>query len=622
MGSDFTPVDPPPSDNTDGSSLKRFAGHAGSLCPQRRPFPPPPTSALQYNCIEWPEMCVEDAESSNFFIMGDYGGITCGDVSMGRDPNGWTCKKGQGTYVKAADNTHDHGDRGRYMLPSDTHPQHLVAARMNERFTTSQPKYVINGGDNFYFGGLDIRCGVPMGELHDRTRLQFKHVFEKMYEGCDVPFFSVFGNHDFGGRHFNAGWDQEIAYTWAKNTTGRWIQPGFYWSHKVKYPAMGFDMEYFMFDSNKGDAKPTGQDAAHNICGSYNDGRATCAMSGGPSDRGSCHLWFDKLWKEQAEWLEARLKASSARWKVLVTHFPPDQFMRQYYKKLRYKFGVDLFIGSHRHSQEVHINDKRFGGLNWVVVGGGGGITSEWNPDESSRGRDQYGFMDVQLSKDAMTITMINERGTITHSSTIKPLVNTPEVMDDVYKAEKYAAGKASAWLRADEKAKEKRALADKATQEKEEADRAAQEKEEAEKEANVALAAAKIAAEAAAAAQDVAESIAKAKADLLRDKEAEGADPAELEQVAADKAAAEKRLGEKKEATKAAWRAVSDAEKESGKAHWEMIQATKTAGFKESNEKHALDAAAGAEEYAQNAEAEKKAAEAELASKKAALKI
>merc|ERR1712048_1348355 len=129
-------------------------------------------------------------------------------------------------------------------------------------------------------------------------------------------------------------------------------------------------------------------------------------------------------------------------------------------------------------------------------------------------------------------------------------------------------------------------------------------------------------AAEAAAAAQGVAENTAKEKADLLRDKESEGATPAELEQVAADKGVAEKVLNEKKEATKAAWRAVSDAEKESGKAHREMVQATKTAGFKESSEQHALFAAAGAEEYVKKAEAEKIAAEAELALKKAALKI
>merc|ERR1712232_1104627 len=143
---------------------------------------------------------------------------------------------------------------------------------------------------------------------------------------------------------------------------------------------------------------------------------------------------------------------------------------------------------------------------------------------------------------------------------------------------------------------------------------------EEAEKEANVALAATKTAAEAAAAAQDVAENTLKEKADLLRDKEAEGATPAELEQVAADKGAAEKLLNEKKEATKAAWRAVSDAEKESGRAHWEMVQATKTAGFKESSEQHALGAAAGAEEYVKKAEAEKIDAEAELAFKKSCI--
>ena len=69
------------------------------------------------------------------------------------------------------------------------------------------------------------------------------------------------------------------------------------------------------------------------------------------------------------------------------------------------------------------------------------------------------------------------------------------------------------------------------------------------------------------------------------------------MEQVAADKVAAENMLSEKKEAAKAAWQAVSGAEKESRKAHWEMLQATKTAGFKESNEQHALDAAAALRE-------------------------
>merc|ERR1712151_1057911 len=437
----------------------------------------------------------------------------------------------------------------------------------------------------------------------------------------DVPFFSVFGNHDFGGRHFNAGWDQEIAYTWAHNTTGRWIQPGFYWSQKVNYPSMDFSVEYFMFDSNKGDAKTVGQDASHNICGTYNDIRATCAMAGGPSNRGSCHLWFDKLWKEQSDWLETRLKASTARWKDLVTHFPPDQFMGQYYKNLRWKFGVDLFVGSHRHSQELHIDDRRFGGLNWVVVGGGGGITSEHYPDESARGRSQYGFLDIAVSRDAMTITMVSERGTVAHSSTIKPLVNTPEVLDGVYQAEKYAAGKATAWLKADVKAKQARAAADKATTEKEEAEKISQEKEDAEKEANAEVDAAKRNAEAALSVQEDAHAKLSAKKDLLKVKEAEGADPSELEKLAAEKAAADALVDQKKDAAKAAWKAVSEAEKLAGKAHYDMIQAAKTAGYSESSETRALEAAKGAEAYAQKALAEEDAAAQEAAAKRAALK-
>merc|ERR1712107_717094 len=77
---------------------------------------------------------------------------------------------------------------------------------------------------------------------------------------------------------------------------------------------------------------------------------------------------------------------------------------------------------------------------------------------------------------------MVNERGTVAHSSTIKPLVNTPEVLDSVYRAEKYAADKATAWYKASEKAKQARAAAEKATTEKEEAEKISQEKEDAER--------------------------------------------------------------------------------------------------------------------------------------------
>merc|ERR1712228_999813 len=81
-------------DYADGSSLKHhFRSYSTRACPARKHFPPVPTHPMQYNGIAWPDMCIEDREDSHVFIMGDYGGMTCGDhMTLGNhDPNGWAC---------------------------------------------------------------------------------------------------------------------------------------------------------------------------------------------------------------------------------------------------------------------------------------------------------------------------------------------------------------------------------------------------------------------------------------------------------------------------------------------------------------------------------------------------
>merc|ERR1712048_127289 len=100
------------------------------------------------------------------------------------------------------------------------------------------------------------------------------------------------------------------------------------------------------------------------------------------------------------------------------------------------------------------------------------GISSEFNPDESARGRHQYGFLDVSVSKDLMTVKMISERGQIMHSGTIKPLVNTPKEIEDVARTQKYVDGKIAALHKAIDAASGARSLAAKATEDREEADR------------------------------------------------------------------------------------------------------------------------------------------------------
>merc|ERR1712151_229644 len=68
---------------------------------------------------------------------------------------------------------------------------------------------------------------------------------------------------------------------------------------------------------------------------------------------------------------------------------------------------------------------------NWLIVGGGGGITSEFNPDDSPHGRDQYGFMDVALSKTQMKLEAINERGEVRHTEVIYANKYPPVLIDE-----------------------------------------------------------------------------------------------------------------------------------------------------------------------------------------------
>jgi len=68
------------------------------------------------------------------------------------------------------------------------------------------------------------------------------------------------GNHDWGGIYFNAGWDQQIAYTWASD---RWVMSAAYYSQRVRYPDRGFTVDYFMLDSNAFDAKEHLWELAH-----------------------------------------------------------------------------------------------------------------------------------------------------------------------------------------------------------------------------------------------------------------------------------------------------------------------------------------------------------------------
>jgi len=82
-----------------------------------------------------------------------------------------------------------------WTVGTDDVAQSLVAEEMKKRAVTSDPSYVLNVGDNFYWGGIEGYCGsAPMGELSSSAKQQFSEVWDKVYSGPGLtgkPWLSV-----------------------------------------------------------------------------------------------------------------------------------------------------------------------------------------------------------------------------------------------------------------------------------------------------------------------------------------------------------------------------------------------------------------------------------------------
>jgi len=354
----------------------------------------------KYEGVEWPALNVAQSSSSgetHVFAIGDWGTLLPGHFTA---PN----NRPTGSHHKCPDNCD-------YIHGVDDRAQLLVASAMKRRAAGSNPQYVLNAGDSFYWGGITQPCGGGFSAASGLTVSQFAQVWQSVYGPlADKPWLSALGNHDYGGYQFNMGWDQQIAYS---HQNPNWVMPARYFSRKMHHP--GFTVEYFIIDSNAFDAKAPGEDPEHNICGAaHNPPGASCASVGGPASVGGCRDWFWSSYRRQQAWLEGRLAASTADWQVVVTHFPCHHDSA-WYQMLHARHGLDLLVTGHRHAQELH----SVGGLTCFVTGGGGGVTSEQAPVGADT--RQYGFFDLTLSREAIKIELVNFHGNVVDSATVRP---------------------------------------------------------------------------------------------------------------------------------------------------------------------------------------------------------
>jgi len=409
----------------------------------------PPATPMAYKGMAWPDITVGGYGPLHFFAIGDWGGLdgslnppdgrarliaysgghTAGPHVFPR--NRWNKEHSElmCTHDQLVEcyNTRGHGNECipacGYVEGIDDQAQILVANAFKHRASQVDPKFIVNVGDNFYWGGIEIDCGHPMGFISSTARHQFNQIFEGIYSGSGLDgklWLSVLGNHDWGGRVFNNGWDQQIAYTWASS---RWVMPAPYWSVHISFKDAGFDMDIFNIDSNVEDAFQPDEDPEHNICGrKHNRAGASCAAAGGPPSVEACPGYFQSLMQEQRVWLEAKMAASRADWQVVNTHFPCGH-QADWYRKLR-NSGLDLLITGHRHDQELWSNSGMLGGLTCIVTGGGGGISSEATPGHDRSewyGEAQYGFYDFTVAKDKIFVESINYDGKVVASATVYP---------------------------------------------------------------------------------------------------------------------------------------------------------------------------------------------------------
>lgn len=406
----------------------------------------PPSTPMQYNGMAWPTMKATAlaGTESHILAIGDWGGMDGtfqppdhfprmvaypGGAAPG--PHVFPRSRIQCSHKALTDCYFP----GKYCDPLcgfveavDSKPQLLVAEQFKKRAALHDPQFILNVGDNFYWGGIAMSCGSPMNQVAHPTVSQFNQIFENVYSGPGIDgkrWLSALGNHDWGGRMFSAAWDQQIAYTWASD---RWMLPAAYWSQLIEYP--DYSVEVFIVDTNFNDAEaPAHKDVEHNICGSHNRPGASCP--GGPPSLGKCKAFFDDLWAEEQPWLDKKLAASSAGWQIVVTHFPCDH-QPSFWRRMHSDRGLDLLVTGHRHDQELwKANQPGYkgllGGLTCFVTGGGGGITSEESilPGKPSHHwpnvEAQYGFFDITISKEKMKIESIDYTGKTLDTTDVYP---------------------------------------------------------------------------------------------------------------------------------------------------------------------------------------------------------
>ncbi|MEU1158629.1 metallophosphoesterase [Streptomyces sp. NPDC005918] len=274
--------------------------------------------------------------------------------------------------------------------------QHAVAAAAREVCRAEGIGLAVGLGDNIYENGP---------ESADDS--EFRTKFEDPNSGLDIPWLMVLGNHDCSGLIPGSGGDpsrgdREVAYA---ATSPRWYMPSRYYN--VALPAGAGDggdpvVEFFALDTNPVASYVAQMDP---------------------------HYWWNGPYmREQRSWLDGALKASRARWKIVLGHHPYlnngqhgsagsyDGFVIGNYTsgihlKELYEEVVcgqaDLILSGHDHTLQILEPTARTGGTRQIVCGAAaksGDGKAHFGHPSAWQNFSEHGFMVLKVSGRAMTV--------------------------------------------------------------------------------------------------------------------------------------------------------------------------------------------------------------------------
>jgi len=246
-------------------------------------------------------------------------------------------------------------------------------------------------GDNWY-GPL------PGGVKDVRWQTQFEEMYPKNVFDC--PAYAIPGNHDYQ-RMPESKVAAELAYAKAGGT--RWTMPSLWYS--FEFPAKKPLMTVIALDSNM--PRPEGPQAA-----------------------GVNFTLTSEQQVEQLAWLETELeKPRSTPFLVVMGHHPifsngphgDHKVLVRDWEPLLRKHKAHMYLAGHDHDMQ-HLEFEGHP-TSFVLSGGGGADLYPLVIDEAQRGpyaQRVYGFSDLEVTPEMLTLRHLDEKGRLIHSFTKK----------------------------------------------------------------------------------------------------------------------------------------------------------------------------------------------------------